>query len=453
MSPAQTLLPLVTAETVPTETGEMLLFHVEGSEARYLSPFRHAVVGRQSLQRSRQILAAHARAAAAGRDGFVEMADYRGVLTFAAIRWLAPAGWGLVLKIDRAEALAGFHHAATMVGLAGGFLVVALGALLVGLVRHRQRADLLHAKMHQERALWHLRSYAETIVASVPSGLIVLSGDLRILSANRAFLHGFGLRLDDVLGRRLEDTLHAEGLLPRLREALDTGVARHDLLTDVVVLSRRESRSARITMTGIHVADDEDARLLLILHDLSEEKPWHAAHRTSEQRFHELAEEAIRHSEDQVRPAPKAEEGGQQTVLLVEDADRVREVVREILELSGYRVLEAHDGQEALGIAHQHQGPIHVLVADVVMPHMSGRELTRRLLELRPQTRVLYMSESRDDSIGGHDGLEAGMSFIAKPFRPDALTAKVRQVLEGPPPVNGAAAGPDERLPQLAARR
>jgi CheY-like chemotaxis protein len=122
-----------------------------------------------------------------------------------------------------------------------------------------------------------------------------------------------------------------------------------------------------------------------------------------------------------------------ETILLVEDALRVRAVVREILEMNGYHVLEARHGAEAIEISERHRGPIHLMVTDVVMPQMSGRELTQRLLPVRPDMRVLYMSGYTDDAIVRHGVLGAGMAFLSKPFTPDALAMKVREVLDSPP--------------------
>ncbi|MDP2700600.1 MAG: response regulator, partial [Candidatus Rokubacteria bacterium] len=122
-----------------------------------------------------------------------------------------------------------------------------------------------------------------------------------------------------------------------------------------------------------------------------------------------------------------------ETILLVEDALRVRAVVREILEMNGYNVLEARHGVEALEISERHRGPIHLMVTDVVMPQMSGRELAQRLQPLRADMKVLYMSGYTDDAIVRHGVLGAGMAFLSKPFTPDALALKVREVLETPP--------------------
>ena len=99
--------------------------------------------------------------------------------------------------------------------------------------------------------------------------------------------------------------------------------------------------------------------------------------------------------------------------------------------MNGYRVLEARHGAEALEISSRHTGPIHLMVTDVVMPQMSGRELAQRLLPLRPEMRVLYMSGYTDDAIVRHGVLGAGMAFLSKPFTPYALASKVREVLDG----------------------
>jgi CheY-like chemotaxis protein len=134
-------------------------------------------------------------------------------------------------------------------------------------------------------------------------------------------------------------------------------------------------------------------------------------------------------------PRPRAEArltpGRGETILLVEDAQRVRAVVKEILEMSGYVVLEARHGAEALEVSGRHGGTIHLLVTDVVMPQMSGRELAQRLATLRPQLKVLYMSGYTDDAIVRHGVLASGIAFLSKPFTPDALALKVREVLDG----------------------
>jgi len=122
---------------------------------------------------------------------------------------------------------------------------------------------------------------------------------------------------------------------------------------------------------------------------------------------------------------------GTETVLVVEDEVSVRSLVRGVLESHGYRVLEACHGADALAISDQHGGPIHLLLTDVVMPEMSGRDLASRVVPRRPGIRVLYMSGYTDDAIVHNGVLDAGTAFLQKPFTPDALAHKVREVLDG----------------------
>jgi two-component system cell cycle sensor histidine kinase/response regulator CckA len=128
--------------------------------------------------------------------------------------------------------------------------------------------------------------------------------------------------------------------------------------------------------------------------------------------------------------APTKLPQGSETILVVEDDQGVRTLAREVLEMDGYTVLEARHGGEALLICEQHGGPIHLMVTDVVMPQMSGRELAERLEPLHPEMKVLYMSGYTDRAIVRHCVLEPGMAFLQKPFRPGALARQVRQVLD-----------------------
>jgi nitrogen-specific signal transduction histidine kinase len=120
-----------------------------------------------------------------------------------------------------------------------------------------------------------------------------------------------------------------------------------------------------------------------------------------------------------------------ETILLAEDDPAVRKVIREILANQGYTVLEAQDGQEAIGLAEQLTGPIHVLLADVMMPEMGGRALADRLTPQHPGMKVLFMTAHPEDAIVHHGVLDAGIALIRKPFTPTALTRKIREVLEG----------------------
>jgi two-component system cell cycle sensor histidine kinase/response regulator CckA len=123
---------------------------------------------------------------------------------------------------------------------------------------------------------------------------------------------------------------------------------------------------------------------------------------------------------------------GFETILLVEDEEMVRKLARTVLQKNGYTVLEASNGEEALRMVQEQNGdPIHLVVTDVVMPGMSGRQLAERLVSLWPEMKVLYMSGYTDDAIVHHGVLTAGIAYIQKPFSPDALVFKVREVLDG----------------------
>ena len=131
--------------------------------------------------------------------------------------------------------------------------------------------------------------------------------------------------------------------------------------------------------------------------------------------------------------APSVVPHGHETVLLVEDEASVRELATAILGRLGYRVLAAAHGAEALELAEQHPEPIHLLMTDVVMPGMNGRELSERLLARRPGTAVLFASGYTDDMIVHHGVLGEHLHFIPKPYTLQAVARKVRQVLDAQP--------------------
>ena len=127
--------------------------------------------------------------------------------------------------------------------------------------------------------------------------------------------------------------------------------------------------------------------------------------------------------------APKSVQGTE-TVLLVEDEEAVRSLVRVALQSNGYNVVEAKDAEHGISLLEEFREPIHMLLTDVVMPQMSGKDLAGRLGSLHPETKVLYMSGYTDTAIVRHGVLEASASFIQKPFAPKALLKKVREVLD-----------------------
>jgi len=121
--------------------------------------------------------------------------------------------------------------------------------------------------------------------------------------------------------------------------------------------------------------------------------------------------------------------GGSETILLAEDTASLREMAREYLESVGYTVLAASSGRKALQHAKDYRGPIHLLLADVVMPGMSGPELARQMASLRPGIKVIFTSGYTDDAIARQGVLDPAVAFIEKPYRPKALARKIREVL------------------------
>ncbi|MBI4472153.1 MAG: response regulator [Acidobacteria bacterium] len=122
--------------------------------------------------------------------------------------------------------------------------------------------------------------------------------------------------------------------------------------------------------------------------------------------------------------------GGGETILLVEDEPSVRELTKELLAGQGYNVLTAGNAEQALHVSRTHTSSIDLLLTDVVMPGFSGRELADQLIRIRPAMKVLFMSGYANDRIGRHGLLTEGMHFIEKPFTPDSLARKLREVLQ-----------------------
>jgi PAS domain S-box-containing protein len=136
--------------------------------------------------------------------------------------------------------------------------------------------------------------------------------------------------------------------------------------------------------------------------------------------------------EEQRQATRSPELDGGETILVVEDQDAVRRITKSILKVYGYDILEAANGDEAMDVARKHPGDIHLLLTDVVLPGINGRELSERLRTLRPKLKVLFTSGYTSEIIVGRGVLDSGLAYIAKPFIPDRLAAKVREVLTEP---------------------
>jgi PAS domain S-box-containing protein len=125
---------------------------------------------------------------------------------------------------------------------------------------------------------------------------------------------------------------------------------------------------------------------------------------------------------------------GRETILLVEDEENLRQLTRQSLASQGYNVIDAGDGASAIRLSQAHPGPIHLLLTDVIMPGMNGRELANQVSPSRPEMKVLYMSGYTENHIGHNGTLDQGISLLQKPFTLPALKAKVREALDTPPP-------------------
>jgi len=136
-------------------------------------------------------------------------------------------------------------------------------------------------------------------------------------------------------------------------------------------------------------------------------------------------------AEQSTSARPSALPRGKETILLVEDDPSVRDLVAQVLRTLGYSLLLAGDGREALTIVNSHPGRIDMLLSDVAIPHLSGRQLAEQVQSMRPGIRVLFMSGYTNDEVLRRGVLAAHMAFLQKPFTPQALAARVRAELDG----------------------
>jgi CheY-like chemotaxis protein len=142
-----------------------------------------------------------------------------------------------------------------------------------------------------------------------------------------------------------------------------------------------------------------------------------------------LPSAAAKPAAEAIEQAPASAQRGNETILVLEDEARVRKLICEVLAGRGYHVLEAVRGEEAIRLAREHKGRIHLLLADVVMPEMSGPQALEQIRARHPNMKVLFMSGYTDEAMVHHGILDSGVPFLQKPFLPETLARKVREVL------------------------
>jgi len=145
--------------------------------------------------------------------------------------------------------------------------------------------------------------------------------------------------------------------------------------------------------------------------------------------FHIYLPQVVGTAEKHAAPVAAATAGGTETVLLVEDEESVRHLVRDTLAAKGYKVVEAENGEAGLAAAARHMGKIDLVITDVVMPGMGGREMVEHISMTRPQAKVLYLSGYTEDAILSEGSIQSGTAFLQKPFTLQNLSRKVREVL------------------------
>jgi PAS domain S-box-containing protein len=288
--PMRTLFATLAWTPLPSRTGETLLVRREGNEIVYLTPLRDPHFGSRGFFRrnldSPRLPASHALQVGAT---FGEFEDYRGVPVLAATERIAQTGWGLVRKIDRQEALESFYGSALLEGLVGGLLIVLLGVSLRTYGRG-QHTRVLEARVEKQQEILKLKEYSQEIVDSVPAGLLVVSPDLHILSTNPAFLQSFGLRPEEVVGRRLDELIRAESPPYRVEGGPEGHPAPENVLIDLQVGGGTEKRSARLTMKMLPHETEEvgEGRLLVVVEDLTASERLRAVAESSERRLRDL---------------------------------------------------------------------------------------------------------------------------------------------------------------------
>ncbi|MGA2606893.1 MAG: PAS domain S-box protein [Terriglobia bacterium] len=282
IDPKRSLFPILMAERVATRSGETLLLRSEGNDVIFFSPLRGAPLIQGFLRRPLPVLTAKAGGGNKSLSG--ERLDYRGVPVLSAERRIPLTDWVLVSKIDREEALQ--DGKARLEAMVGACIVLVFAYLLVG-YRRKVLARALEERVAHQQAILAIQAFA--MVDNVPVGLLILSPDLNVLSANRTFLEAFHLRPEEVMGRPLPEVVQAEGPPRRIMGATGPGSGPHDVLVDLAAPGGIGTRPARLTITQISNGQGK-GRLLLTVEDLTESERLRTAAEASERRLRELVQ-------------------------------------------------------------------------------------------------------------------------------------------------------------------
>ena len=286
IDPKRSLFPLLVAEGVPTRSGETLLLRHEGNEVIYFSPLRNVPLTQGFLRRPLSVLTTKAGWEDKSLSG--EMLDYRGVPVMSAERRIPLTDWTLVRKIDRKEALEDFYQTARLEAMVGACIVLAFAYVLIG-YRRKMLARVLEERVEHQQAILAIQAFAQQMVDNVPVGLLILSPDLNVLSANRTYLEAFHLRPEEAIGRSLPEVIQAVGPPRRITGATGPSSGPHDVLVDLAAPGGIGTRPARLTLTEISNGQGK-GRLLLTVEDLTESERLRTAAEASERRLRELVQ-------------------------------------------------------------------------------------------------------------------------------------------------------------------
>jgi PAS domain S-box-containing protein len=286
IDPKRTLFPILMAEGVVTRSGETFLLRREGNELVNFSPLRSAPLLQGFLRRPLSVLMAEAGWEDKSLSG--ARLDYRGVPVLSAARLIPLTDWILVRKIDRKEALEDFYVRARLEAMVGACIILIFAYLLVG-YRRKMLARALKEQVAHQQAILALQAFAQEMVDNVPVGLLVLSSDLNVLSANRTFLEEFHVPSKKVIGQPLPEVIQAEGPPRRIGGATGPGSGPHDVLLDLAAPGEKGSRPSRLTLTQISNGQGK-GRILLTVEDQTESESLRAVAEASERRLRELVQ-------------------------------------------------------------------------------------------------------------------------------------------------------------------